>query len=376
MRGLAGLFLAGVMILGVAGCATKSTIGETPVSPVTPPTENAVVEYQGTASVGDFLTVTIDHDAHTIVYSNLSNSTSGTATYVVSSDGSYEITDPSTNLVRAWEIPGYAIVFEANRTGRHGDTSSLIFAILKAPIHKTDLAGGAYNYMQFRTSSGGLELGAVDIDGSSNITANGYWPYGGSNNSASFHHTSFDASLISEDPGGNYLFGPDGDGHSYIFGTQGGFLAVDTPNGSIICLPQQPSKDFNPAWAGTYHAMLYRKTDARTEMGNIETGIVAILRGTLTVGASGEITVTSASGDTVVTTQLTPIADHPELVATGRLESDCRGLFTFTIEEAGRHQEVFVVFLDNALLFSSYGYDPTAVDHRYHYFYGVGLKEH
>lgn len=370
MRGLVvSLLVAGCSFMVMAGCGSESG------APVTPPGGAAVIEYQGTASVGDFITVTIDHDARTISYQNISNGTSGVAPYTVAPDGSYSISDPSGNLVSAWEVPGYALVFEANHTGPSGDTPSLVLAILKAPIAKSDLAGASYNYMQFRTSSGGMEIGGVGMDESSSIATNGYWPYGGANGMDSFHHGYFDGSLVQEDPTGNYLYGPDDGGNTYIFGTQGGFLAVDTPNGSIICLPQQPSKDFDPAWAGTYNAMLYQKTNAQTGVGNEETGDVSILRGTLEVGLAGQLTVTSSTGEAVVETELTPVADHPELVGPGKLENDCHGLFTFTVDQANSHEEIFVVFLDGALLVASYGYDLNAGDGSYHYFYGVGLKD-
>src|SRR4051812_18341331 len=39
--------------------------------------------YQATASVGDFLAITVDGDAHQITYSNVSNGTSGTVSYTV-----------------------------------------------------------------------------------------------------------------------------------------------------------------------------------------------------------------------------------------------------------------------------------------------------
>ena len=57
--------------------------------------------YNGTASVGDFLTITIDTTAHTMSYSNVSNGDSGTIAYTVNGDGSYTLNDPAGNLTAA-----------------------------------------------------------------------------------------------------------------------------------------------------------------------------------------------------------------------------------------------------------------------------------
>src|SRR5271170_2900143 len=66
--------------------------------------------YNGTASVGDFLTLTVDPTAQTIAYTNHTNGDTGTVPYTVNSDGSYAIADPNGNLIAAYEVPGYALV--------------------------------------------------------------------------------------------------------------------------------------------------------------------------------------------------------------------------------------------------------------------------
>src|ERR1700676_4282551 len=65
--------------------------------------------YHGTASVGDFMTITVDSGAQTIAYTNVSNGTSGTVPYTVNSDGTYTLNDPTGNLVGAYEVPNYAL---------------------------------------------------------------------------------------------------------------------------------------------------------------------------------------------------------------------------------------------------------------------------
>jgi len=49
--------------------------------------------YHGTASVGDFMTVTIDPSTQTISYTDVSNSTSGTVPYTVNANGGYTLND-------------------------------------------------------------------------------------------------------------------------------------------------------------------------------------------------------------------------------------------------------------------------------------------
>jgi hypothetical protein len=68
--------LALLLVLFAIGCGSNVTPGAT--SPRS---------YNGTASVGDFLTITLDPVAHTLTYKNLSNLDTGTIPYSVNSDG-------------------------------------------------------------------------------------------------------------------------------------------------------------------------------------------------------------------------------------------------------------------------------------------------
>ena len=74
---------------------------------------SSVHSYNGTAAVGDFLTISVDSAAHTITYDNLTNGQTGTVPYSVESDGSYTIADPHGNLLSAYEVPGSVLVVEA-----------------------------------------------------------------------------------------------------------------------------------------------------------------------------------------------------------------------------------------------------------------------
>jgi hypothetical protein len=74
--------------------------------------------YHGTASVGDFMNITIDSSAQTIAYTDVSNGDSGSVPFTVNSDGTYTLTDPKGNLVAAYEVPNYAMVIQAATGGR------------------------------------------------------------------------------------------------------------------------------------------------------------------------------------------------------------------------------------------------------------------
>src|SRR5579864_1528378 len=125
-----GLFVAGLAI-PIIGCNTS-----TPNS-----TTAAVRSYNGTASVGDFLTISIDSTADTITYENVTNGEAGIVPYTVNVDGTYTITDPQGNLLAAYELPGFALVVEAANAGPGKNTPALITAIESAPVSISSLAG-------------------------------------------------------------------------------------------------------------------------------------------------------------------------------------------------------------------------------------------
>jgi hypothetical protein len=83
----------------------------------TPPAQKAVRAYNGTASVGDFLTISVDSIAQTITYKDYTNGETGTAPYPINADGSYTIIDPNANLLSAYEVPGTALMIEAANAG-------------------------------------------------------------------------------------------------------------------------------------------------------------------------------------------------------------------------------------------------------------------
>ena len=83
-----------------------------------PAKSQAARSYSGTASVGDFLSITLDPTAQTLSYTNKSNGDTGSnIPYILNSDGTYAVNDPQGNLVAAYEVPGFGLLVEAERRG-------------------------------------------------------------------------------------------------------------------------------------------------------------------------------------------------------------------------------------------------------------------
>ena len=234
-----------------------------------------------------------------------------------------------------------------------------------------------YNYMQFRTDAGGMEAGSVILDAQGNVSVSSYWPYGATmQNSSAFHSNVMLGANFSEDSSGNFLRLSDQGGSDFVFGTAQGIFVVDTGNGAILGLGKAATKNFDPAVAGSYHAIYYQKTNATTGQGNIESGIASLGNATLVIDAQGNVTVHDAQGTTVIQATLTPVADASYLYGSpGQLADPCNGLFTFQISTANSQQDVFVTFMGRAVLFSSFTAAlPLNGGSPYQYLYGVGLK--
>src|SRR5207302_9650585 len=138
----------------LAGCNSTSKV----VSVTPAPTTRT---YRGSASVGDFLTVTINPSALTLTYTNHSNGDTGTIPYTVNSDGTYTLSDPQGNLIAAYEVANYAMLIQAAKTGPNHDTPALITAVNSTEIALSTFSSQAYNYMQSRTRAGGLQTGPI-----------------------------------------------------------------------------------------------------------------------------------------------------------------------------------------------------------------------
>ena len=376
------LALGGIVfsLAALVGCYPKKSDDSAPAAATSS-------TYSGTASVGDFLTVSLDRDAHTMHYKNTTNGQDYTVSYTVAADGGYTFADPTGNLVTGYESPGFAMVIEANKAGPLGNTPALITAIQATTVTADVFKSKDYNYMQFRTNSGGIEVGHVTCDANSTISPNSYWPYGNFNGGAASEV--FNSSAL---PSTNMISNADhtalvltttdhGQTESdYIFATTGGFLAVDTPNGAIVCMQARASGNFDAAtMAGSYHAILYEKGGCQTGIGGVETSTSQdIIKGTVTFSASGGVTVVGEDGTTVVNNvPLTKFADRADLHGPGKVTDPCNGFFTFTTTDgSGAHRDIFVAFMDNSILMSSFIGHPGGpmTQGSYDYFYGFGLK--
>jgi hypothetical protein len=337
-----------------------------------------VRSYNGTASVGDFLTISIDPSALTITYRNYTNGETGTVPYIVNSDGTYTITDPNGNLLSAYEVPGSVLMVEANHAGPNRDTAALITAIESAPATINTFAARNFNYIQFRTSTGGTEIGTVTVDSSGNIQHAGYWPFGVLDPQDTFNGGSFPASSVVEDASGNFFVINESNGaQDHVFGTQNGLFVVDGESGTILGQAKAVSKAFDPSTAGTYTAIIYEKSGAQTGQNNAESGVAAEDKATVTITANGGVTITDSHNNTLAAGTLAAIADTPYIYdgTPNKLSDPLYGMFTFRTSTANSQQDLFVLFQGNAVMFSSFETGlPLQQNGTYNYFYGVGVK--
>ena len=339
----------------------------------------AVRLYNGTAAVGDFLSISIDSKAGTITYSDVTNGETGTVPYTVNGDGTYSISDPQGNILTGYEVPGFVLLVEAAKAGSGRNTPALITAVESTPVTIEPFAGKNYNFMQFRTAAGGIEIGSVSIDAQGNITHNSYSPmaliWG---NNQYFNSGSFPASSVVEDSSGNFFTINETDSSKdVVFGAQNGLWAVDTGIGTILGLPKAASKFFDPASTGTYKGILYEKAGAQMGMNNTETGTPTQGTATVTISSVGAITITDGQGNQLAAGTLVAVADSSYLYdgTAGKLSDPCNGLFTVRTASSSSQQDVFVAFESNAVIFGSFqSAMPGSSANPYTYFYGVALK--
>jgi len=368
---------ASLLLLALlTGCGTSTA----PVS------TNAIRNYNGTASVGDFLTISINSTSSTIDYTNHTNGDSGTVPYTVNSDGTYTVMDPQGNLLEAFEVPGFVLVVESAKSGPTRNTPALITAIESVPTSITNLAGQNFNYMQWRTSSGGLEVGTVSINAQGDIQHDSFHPSAVLNQPPDyFGGGTFPATSIEEDASGKFftIHESQGNPDDVVFGTQNGLWAVDGGNGAILGLPKTATKAFDSTTAGTYTAIYYQKAGAQTGPNNVETGTASQGKATLTVGANGSVSILDSQSNTLASGTLAAVADSSYIYdgTVNTLSDPCNGIFTARVTAVnGDRQDFFITFQGKAALFASFQTAVPVVAQlvaqppTYTYFYGVGLK--
>jgi hypothetical protein len=362
--------LAVVAAVSLAACGGSKS---------TPP---ATSSYKAAASVGDFLRITVHHDTKTIDYTNSTNGDTGTVPYTVRADGCIDITDPHGDLVLACEIPGVAIVAKGDNLGPNGNRQpALLFGVESVPLTKADLKGKSYNFMQFRTQEGGMEVGHTATDAvTGDMAGTSYWPLGALMALSPYHSLAVASSAMTDDAtlGAVTFMDVNGNGiasKNTIFGTATGSFIVDTPQGSVIGFKASASSAFDPTKAGTYTAIVYGRDATFTLVQNapgIESGTTSIEMASVVIGASGSIRITQGS-TVVVDTTLSPFAGSA-YQGPGKVVDPCPGLFYFTDQH---NSPVFVSFFDQAFSFAQF--TPNQAPQQgtpatYHYAYGIGVR--
>ncbi len=345
--------------------------------------------YHAAAPVGDFLTLTIDNDAHTIDYLNVTNGDTGTVTFTDRSDGGMDVTDPNGDLVLCYELPGKAVVCQGSELGSSPTHASrepaLLFGVLDTPLVKEDLKGlGGVGYMQFRTKEGGMEVGHFDFDAGGNAAGNAYFPMNLVLPEGCYGKTMYNALDISfADFADNATYGcvdrtettPGGTQVSRVFGTPSGDYMVDSPNGALFIWRDAASTSFSAAKAGSYTALVYSKHVTYTS--GTETGAPTISTAAVDISADGKITVTQGTDTVFDAVQLSPFAGSPWQGAT-EVTDPTPGLFYFMDTNSTPNEPVFVTFFQNAMAFATFHPDTAASacneTAEYSYTYGIAVK--
>jgi hypothetical protein len=318
--------------------------------------------YNGTAAVGDFLTITVDRGARTMSFRNWTTGNSGVLSFVEDADGTLVVTDADPEIVKANEIPGFALVAE-DRKAKDGKQQALVFAFEQVPAQVSDFRNLSLASIEFRTSNGGTELFCASLDPSGAFTGAGYipldqqfWPPGFNAKSGTF-----DASADTTVTGALLLAGKPGEPPVRLFKTSSGAWVGDGPGGSGLWFPSSPTSAFDAGAAGTYFMQGYSKTGEGPSDTGI-TGAPAFFSEVVTLSASG------ALSDGTNTVQLEPLrAKYPGTL----VDIDaCNGLFAFTPPEGG---EGFAFVHRDAIYFSQFRV-TNAASRLYDYQYGVALR--
>lgn len=358
--------------------------------------DSSVRDYRATAGAGDFIKMQLDPTDKTYTYENLTTEYSETGTYTTSESGylSFTAGDGRSCLRGAFEAPDLALVMIADNTGSSKDKTSIVFGLPKNTMTTSDVTDrGAtdYNLIQFRTTDGGIEIGTASF-ANGVMTSTGYEP----TKNGVIHGIPSDFGeqgvLQLSDDASYVIFNKEedmGEGpvilKNYLFKTAlEGVLAVDTPQGSMLVVEQQDTKDFQSAWAGTYHAVIYEGSGIESQVDT--TGNVA--NATITVSADGALTVDildadgNVSGTPVDGATLIPMADADVLRDGSDVYAmDNYGMFYYT--DPSDDREVFCIFLDNVIFFGSGRVlteneilDATGLSEvmSYDYFYGAALR--
>ncbi len=328
-----------------------------------------VIEYNGTAGAGDFWNFSVDHSLKTIKYLNNANGSSGSATFTVNRDGSYDLSDPDNNLTSAIELPGYQLLVHSNKGGANGATKTMVVGVPAGPVGVSSTSSNKYNYMQFRTHSGGVEVGYLRSTNGI-LTRGGWWPYGAFSNEDSplLEPSTMDLSASISGLSSKTAFFTLNEGVDKVtvFGTEDGFLSLDLDKGSIVCMEQAESSAFDSSFSGLYTSLFYSKTSASIEENGEESGSVLLSKAFVTVTIGGAVTVVDSNQAVLFAGVIAPLSEDETIVGDGLVEDNCNGMF----KASNGSQEFFVSFFNKSILFSSVKPISAGI---YSYFYGAGI---
>ncbi len=347
--------------------------------------------YSGSASVGDFLQITVNGTAKTLSYANLSNGTSGTnVTYTVNGDGTYSFS-PDPYLMMAYEIPGYAVVMLISNAGMNKTAVALVTAMSKTSVSIPSFFGRRFNYFKMKQSGGGIQVGSLSVNGSGQATGSIYLPadalYDEPANTAPRPPgvTAFEliaAALPSDPTPVDYLPVPGGAGTAYLYGTTNGLWILDEPDGTTLGLPGGTDAGFQASFAGTYRWLWFKKVVTGYTGTGIELGVVSTGKSNLTLDATGGLQQIDGTGATVWQAPMQPVSATSWLYGNGsdgKLSNPANGVFAARkLNQTGdTRTDAFLILFPgqlNMLVFAKFVTAYPVVDAtKFTYVYGIAF---
>ena len=348
------------------------------------PSADVVRSYNGTASLGDFTTLALDASTGRVAYADHGNAVASGGVPFTGTGGAMTVSDPTGGLTALEERPGTACLGLLAMAGPARNAQALVTALPSSAISPASLANLSANFIQFRTSGGGIAAGTLAGDAGGSLESTGFQPYANLLGSAvQFLPGGITGNRFSAGADGTYLdiAGDLGAPAAYAFGNPAAWLALDSAEGSTLAMPKAASAAFPAASAGAYAALVYRKTGANMAAGSAtETGAVTTGAATVTIAVSptNTLTVQDGSGQAL----LGPILLLPVSamgLGTG-LNDPCYGLFgnqITTLSPDVTTQWVFAAFPPEGVVFAwfnGHGGPGAGSAATYDYLYGVGLK--
>ncbi len=343
-------------------------------------------DYNGTASVGDFLTITIDRDASVLHWANGTNGETGQAPFTIGTDGALLVSTDTGQVKKAYEIPGYGVVALDPNAGPSHDRPSQVFLWEKTAATKSEFKAMAANFIQFR-NNGTFEVGCGSIaaDGSA-ITHSGYLPEQAIFGEPQFTQgttmpilsappadpATFDGIVLSDRSDGTISFQayksslPGPDGSPGVLFQAGSSWVIDVDYGSVFLLDAPSTKAWQSSNAGSYHLMGWKVSG----MTSSAAGTGTFFETTVALDSTGQMTLADPTGGAPTIVNLVPFVDDADVAGPTRVDVACNGLFT---NGAGNGDHKLVAgFVGQNLFFGSANLTSGPSGE---FVYGVALKQ-